>query len=176
MQDLTLYYLFLKCNLMHYYFDKILLFAKSGCYRHTPLKGISPTRFRKRLGIIRDNLLLVLIHAPTLPHLPRGDSTVLCTSLLPDCESVALRYPRSWLAFRYRLNLLQGQDIPLVVAPLALVSTSSAVIHETHHVRPITEVVAQVDKPLLPYGQWSWMARHILGSTSLWPWICRYLS
>jgi hypothetical protein len=32
MQDLTLYYLFLKCNLMHYYFDKILLFAKSGCY------------------------------------------------------------------------------------------------------------------------------------------------
>jgi hypothetical protein len=33
MQDLTLYYLFLKCNLMHYYFDKILLFAKSGCYR-----------------------------------------------------------------------------------------------------------------------------------------------
>jgi hypothetical protein len=32
MQDLTLYYLFLKCNLMHYYFDKILLFIKSGCY------------------------------------------------------------------------------------------------------------------------------------------------
>jgi hypothetical protein len=32
MQDLTLYYLFLKCNIMHYYFDKILLFAKSGCY------------------------------------------------------------------------------------------------------------------------------------------------
>jgi hypothetical protein len=32
MQDLTLYYLFLKCNLMHYYFDEILLFAKSGYY------------------------------------------------------------------------------------------------------------------------------------------------
>jgi hypothetical protein len=32
MQDLTIYYLFLKCNLMHYYFDKILLFVKSGCY------------------------------------------------------------------------------------------------------------------------------------------------
>jgi hypothetical protein len=32
MQDLTLYYLFLKCNLMHYYFDKILSFAKSGYY------------------------------------------------------------------------------------------------------------------------------------------------
>jgi hypothetical protein len=32
MQDLTLYYLFLKCNLMHYYFDKILSFAKSECY------------------------------------------------------------------------------------------------------------------------------------------------
>jgi hypothetical protein len=32
MQDLTLYYLFLKCNLMHYYFDKILLFINSGCY------------------------------------------------------------------------------------------------------------------------------------------------
>jgi hypothetical protein len=28
MQDLTIYYLFLRCNLMHYYFDKILLFAK----------------------------------------------------------------------------------------------------------------------------------------------------
>jgi hypothetical protein len=33
MHDLTLYYLFLKCNLMHYYFDKILSFAKSGCYK-----------------------------------------------------------------------------------------------------------------------------------------------
>jgi hypothetical protein len=120
-----------------------------------PLKGISPTRFRKRLGIIQGNLLLVLVHAPTLPHLLRGDSTVLCTSLLPYCESLALRCPRSWLAFRYRLNLLQGQDIPLVVAPLALVSTSSAMIHETHRVRPITEAVAQVDKTLLPCGQLS---------------------
>jgi hypothetical protein len=30
MQDLSIYYLFLKCNLMHYYFDNILLFAKMG--------------------------------------------------------------------------------------------------------------------------------------------------
>jgi hypothetical protein len=45
-----------------------------------PLKGISPTRFRKRLGIIRGNLLLALLHAPMLPHPSRGDSTVLCTS------------------------------------------------------------------------------------------------
>jgi hypothetical protein len=37
MQDLTLYYLFLKCNLMHYYFDKILSFAKSVCYKY-PVK------------------------------------------------------------------------------------------------------------------------------------------
>jgi hypothetical protein len=28
MQDLTLYSLFLKYNIMHYYFDKILSFAK----------------------------------------------------------------------------------------------------------------------------------------------------
>jgi hypothetical protein len=35
MQDLTLYYLFLKCNLMHYYFDKILSFTKSGCYTYS---------------------------------------------------------------------------------------------------------------------------------------------
>jgi hypothetical protein len=32
MQDLPIYYLFLKCNLKQYYFDKILSFAKSGCY------------------------------------------------------------------------------------------------------------------------------------------------
>jgi hypothetical protein len=64
MQDLTLYYLFLKCNLMHYYFDKILSFTKSGCYKPTPLKGISPLRFRKCLGIIQGNLLLSLLHVP----------------------------------------------------------------------------------------------------------------
>jgi hypothetical protein len=29
-----------------------------------PLKGISPTRFRKRLGIIRGNLVLSLLHVP----------------------------------------------------------------------------------------------------------------
>jgi hypothetical protein len=33
MQDFTLYYLFLKYNIIHYYFDKILLFIKSGCYK-----------------------------------------------------------------------------------------------------------------------------------------------
>ncbi len=34
-----------------------LLVVKSGCYKPTPLKGISPTRFTKRLGIIWGNLL-----------------------------------------------------------------------------------------------------------------------
>jgi hypothetical protein len=50
-------------------------------------------------------------------------------------------------------NLLQGQGIPWVVAPLALVSTSSAMIRETHRALPTTVVVARVDKPLLPCGQ-----------------------
>jgi hypothetical protein len=62
---------------MQYYFDEILLFAKSGCYKPTPLKGISPTRFRKSLGIIYGNLLLVLLHAPRglsmERHLPLAD-------------------------------------------------------------------------------------------------------
>jgi hypothetical protein len=51
------------------------------------------------------------------------------------------------------LNLPQGQDIPWVVSPLALVSTSSTVIRETHRALPTTMLVAQVDKPLLPCGQ-----------------------
>jgi hypothetical protein len=43
MQDLTLYYLFLKYNLMRYYFDKILSFAKSGCY-------IAPQNRQREVG------------------------------------------------------------------------------------------------------------------------------
>jgi hypothetical protein len=39
MQDLTLHYLFFKCNLMHYYFDKILSFAKGGCYTGVAVHG-----------------------------------------------------------------------------------------------------------------------------------------
>jgi hypothetical protein len=56
------------------------IICKNWVLQTYPLKGISPIRFRKCLGIIQGNLLLVLLHAPTLPHLPRGDSTVLCTS------------------------------------------------------------------------------------------------
>jgi hypothetical protein len=52
-----------------------------------------------------------------------------------------------------QLNLLQGQDIPWVVAPLALVSTSSTVIRETHHALLTAVVVARVAKPLLRCGQ-----------------------
>jgi hypothetical protein len=124
--------------------------VKRGCHKPTPLKGISPTRFRKRMGINRGNMLWALLHAPTLPHLPCGDSTVLCTSWLPYYESLVLCGPRSWLAFRCRSNLLQGQDIPWVVARLALISTSSGVIRGTHHALLTTVVITQVDKPLHP--------------------------
>jgi hypothetical protein len=48
---------------------------------------------------------------------------------------------------------VQGHDIPWVVAPLVLVSTSSTMIRETHRALPTTVVVAQADKPLLPCGQ-----------------------
>jgi hypothetical protein len=42
MQDLTLYYLFLKCNLMHYYFDKILSFVKMGVTNLPPYRNLAP--------------------------------------------------------------------------------------------------------------------------------------
>jgi hypothetical protein len=151
MKDLTLYYLF-KMQPIALLIQQNFIVVKSRCYKPNPLKGISPMRFRKCLGINRGNLLWALLHAPTLPHLLCGDSTVLCTSWLPYRESLILCYPRSWLAFRCRSNLLQGQEIPWVVAPLALVSTSSAVICETYRALPTTVVVAQVDKPLLPCG------------------------
>jgi hypothetical protein len=54
---------------------------------------------------------------------------------------------------RCRSNHLQGQDIQLAVASLALISTSSAVIRETHHALLTTVVVARVDKSLLLCGQ-----------------------
>jgi hypothetical protein len=60
--------------------QQIFIICKKWVLQTYPLKGISPTRFRKRLGIIRGNLLLALLHAPMLPHLPRGDTTVLYTS------------------------------------------------------------------------------------------------
>jgi hypothetical protein len=132
-----------------------VLFLEPGydSYEPTRLKGISPMRFRKCSAIIWGNLLWALLHAPMLLHLPFGDSTILCTCWLPYCESLILRYPRSWLVFHCRSNHLQGQDIPLVVAPLALVTTSSAVICETHHALLATVVAARVDMPLLLCGQ-----------------------
>jgi hypothetical protein len=45
------------------------------------------------------------------------------------------------LAFRCRSNHLQDQDIPEVVAPLPLISTSSVVICETHRALLTTVVV-----------------------------------
>jgi hypothetical protein len=42
---------------MHFYVGKNFILLKSGCYKPTPLEGISPSRFRKRSGIIQDNLL-----------------------------------------------------------------------------------------------------------------------
>jgi hypothetical protein len=48
---------------------------------------------------------------------------------------------------------VQDLDIPWVVAPLVLVSTSSTVIRETHRALLTTVVVAQANKPLLPCGQ-----------------------
>jgi hypothetical protein len=152
MKDFTLYYLF-KMQPNALLIRQNFIVVKSGCYKPTPLKGISPTRYRKRLGINQGNLLWALLCAPTLPHLPCGDSSILCTSWLPYYESLVLRCPRSWLAFRYRLNLLQGQGILWVVAPLALISTSSAVTRETHHALLTTVVVTQVDKPVLVIPQ-----------------------
>jgi hypothetical protein len=56
------------------------------------------------------------------------------------------------------------------------VVTSWAMIHEIHRVRLTALAVAKVDKLLLLCGLLSWMVRHILELTFLWPWICGCLS
>jgi hypothetical protein len=67
MQDLTLYYLFLKCNLMHYYFDKILSFTKSGCYINSTQGG--ELALRKLGGVLSFSLIFHLSFAAFLPIL-----------------------------------------------------------------------------------------------------------
>jgi hypothetical protein len=133
------------------------IIAKSGCYKPTPLKGISPMRFWKLSGITGGNLLWALLHVSTLLHPQCGDSTILYTSWWPYCESLALWYPKSWSAHHCRSNHLIGQALPLAVVLLVLIGTSWAMIHEIHHVRLTAVVVAQVDKLLLLCSQLSWM-------------------
>jgi hypothetical protein len=76
--------------------------AKSWCYKPTPLKRISPSRFRKRWKITWGSLLWALLHDPMWLHSRCGDSTVLYTSWWPYCESLALRYAKSWSASHCR--------------------------------------------------------------------------
>jgi hypothetical protein len=111
----------------------LTLGSKLGCYRPTPLKRISPSRFR--LGLRKDKGIPSSMspHSPRWPPLLLLCSTGLYRAILLRFGSFKWLNRESSLAFLGTTDPSESELTPLRCDSLVLLSIFGAEIHEIHY-------------------------------------------